>query len=383
MSPRTAISTTFFVIGCAVAMISVMLPLIRLKFGFDEAVFGTILLAFGCGAVVALPLAHRLQEHFSHALITRYGVFVALGALSVPAMVSSTAILATSLFCAGVALATVDIAMNANAVAVEQSHVAAGRQRMLSSCHGFYSLGGLTGLLFGPLSHLLELEWMAPVGAVILMAVFAIACRHLFIEGPQCAADTNHARPVLNPTLILISIAALIAFTAEGAVIDWSGVYLETVQQAKTSWFGAGFAAFSLSMALMRFVGDGLRTRFGDRSVIVCSLLLSATAYLLISSADSITGTVLGYALLGLGLGNVVPVYFLMATKVPGVKSSAGLSLVVGIGYLGMLTFPPAIGWVAQILSLRTAFLGVAVMLLLSLAVTAVIPRIGHLASGK
>ncbi|GAA3955212.1 MFS transporter [Allohahella marinimesophila] len=375
ITPRFAISATFFAIGCNVALVSVMLPLIRLKFGFSEAEFGRFLLAFGCGALVALPLARFLLARYASATITRLAVFMAFIALALPALMPVPSLLVVTVFLAGVLLASADISMNANAVAVERLYVATGKGPMLSSCHGWYSAGGLAGLLIGPVGEMLGLEWMAILACATVLLFFALVNRGLLYEAPESSVkDPAAPARAFSPLLLVIGLAALVAFTAEGAVIDWSGVYLDTVMGVEPALFGLGFAAFSLSMAIMRFSGDALRARFGDRRVIAISLIVGAMAYLVIVYSPNVVITTLGYSLLGLGLANVVPVYFLMAANVPGLPHGSGLTLVVGLGYIGLLTFPPLIGWVAEAWSLRSAFAGLSVMLLLSLLVLVVVP---------
>ncbi|WP_416399003.1 MFS transporter [Allohahella sp. A8] len=374
ITPRFAISATFFAVGCNVALVSVMLPLIRLKFGFSEAEFGRFLLAFGCGALVALPLARYLLARYASATVTRCAAFLAFVALALPALMPAPALLVVTVFLAGVLLASTDIAMNANAVAVERLHVSTGRGPMLSSCHGWYSAGGLAGLLIGPAGGLLGLELMAVVACTAVLLLFAVINRGLLYEQPESSRkDGQAAARAFSPVLVIIGLAALVAFTAEGAVIDWSGVYLDTVMGVEPALFGVGFAAFSLSMAILRFSGDALRARFGDRRVIALSLIVGAVAYMVIVHSPNVVVTTLGYALLGLGLANVVPVYFLMAANVPGLPHGSGLTLVVGLGYIGLLTFPPLIGWVAEAFSLRAAFTGLSFMLLVSLLVLLVV----------
>lgn len=155
----------------------------------------------------------------------------------------------------------------------------------------------------------------------------------------------------------MLGLISLVAMGSEGAIVDWSGLYLEEIVKVNTAWIGAGFLVFSITMTLGRFLGDGLSTRLGSEKVLILGILTSVIGYLGVLTADS-TFSVIGFAIIGAGFSVLVPELFRMAGKQDEIPSSKAIAIVAGFGYSGFLTGPVILGITAETYGLTTSYYG-------------------------
>ena len=371
---RIAVSAVFFLLGGQLAVWAVSVPLIRLKFGLDEAELGRLLLCFGFGAVLAVPFSSALLKRYPHSSVTRICGLVGLFSFMLLGFIPSVVLLAFLMVFCSLFLATTDVAMNANAVDVEEL----AQRPMMSSFHGWFSAGGLFGLVLGPLAAKVGLAAMVLAGAGLLFAAFVVVQRNL-LDAPVQVVDAVPSQGGMfrnfSFVLLALALANMVSYSLEGAVIDWSGVHAEKVLNAEPYFYGIGFAAFSVTMAIIRFSGDYMRSVFGNRKVLVASCLLGAAGYFIVASSSTVWQATGGYALLGLGMANLVPIFFVMAARVPGVTAGTGIALVAGMGYVGFLTVPPIIGFIARGVGLPAVFYGLSFILLMTVLVVFIFPK--------
>lgn len=371
---RIAVSAVFFLLGAEMAVWAVMVPLIRLKFGWDEAELSRLLLAFGAGSIMAVPTASLILKKLPHGVVTRNFGFLALPLIGFVGLVAQAPVLFALVFVQGWLLAVTDIAMNANAVELEDE---AGKP-IVSSFHAWFSLGGFLGIMFGPLAAWLGLAQMGALSASLLVLGFAIVQKNL-LDRPvklveRVVADQAGWWRNIKWIIVVLALANLTAYALEGTVVDWSGVYIEKVLGADPAFFGVGFAVFSIAMAIMRFSGDILRGLLGARRLLAFSCVVAALGYGWIALAPSLWWALPAYGLLGIGLANLVPILFVAAARVPGVTAGSGIALVAGLGYVGFLTFPPLVGFIAAAYGLSSVFMGLAVVAALTTLIAFAMP---------
>jgi MFS family permease len=265
---------------------------------------------------------------------------------------ASTLLAAGALVVFGAFNGALDVAMNAQAVEVQRRY---GRS-IMSAFHGCFSLGGLLGAGIAGLLLKLGVEPLQHALAMALLGVVtaAIAASSL-LPSPQSVAARE---PVfVRPTGVLLPLG-LLAFCGlliEGAMADWSAVYLADEHGASLDVAASGYAVFSLTMAAGRFAGDRLIDRFGVVRVLrTCAVL--ATAGLVLTVVAGQAGALLGFAAIGFGMANIIPLLFTAAGRVPGVEPGRALAAVASAGYFGFLVGPPFIGFIAQAVSLPAAF---------------------------
>ena len=371
---RFAVSAAFLANGFLIGSWAPEIPLFADRLGISKATLGLMILVFGLGAVAAMPVVGRVIGAFGSRL-----PMLALHLLMVPALplvVLAPGIVSAALAVALTGLATggMDVAMNANAVAVERRLSRA----IMSSCHGFWSVGGLIGAgcggfviaALGPLGHAFV------VAALILALMFPVwrgALADRVVSSPAQSAQDGDDVPVVSATsrtgvfkAVAVGLFALFAMIPEGAAIDWSAVYLRQELGVGASASGLAFAAFSLTMACFRFAGDGIRDRLG--AVLTARLCsgIAAAGLLLVATSALLPLTLCGFALMGIGLSNMVPIAFSAAGNVEGLKPGAGLSIVSALGYSGILLAPSVIGYLAEHVGFRIVFVGLASLLVVT-----------------
>lgn len=360
---KRATRLIFLVSGIGMSAWAPMVPYAKARLGLDDAQLGMALLAFGGGSMLSMPfvgwLAHKLGNR---TLIVASGLLMC-AALPALAMVSSMAALVAALLYFGVMLGAVDVAMNAHAVDVERLDGG----RLMSGFHGLFSLGGLTGaaVMSGLLAAGVPLAYAAGAIAALLVVTVIGLRGDLLDDGPS--ADDTHKEPLGMPHALawLLGLLCFVSFLAEGAMLDWSAVFLRDFRGVPPASAGFGYAFFSVAMALGRLTGDRIVGRYGPDWAVRIGAALAAVGFLLVSSVPGAAISLAGFVLIGLGASNIVPVMFSAAGRLPGTPPAIAIATATTLGYAGLLSGPALIGFVAHASSLPMAFAGVAGLLVL------------------
>ncbi|MEJ1161701.1 MFS transporter [Prosthecomicrobium sp. N25] len=333
------------------------IPLAKAEIGVGTGVFGWILLAAAGGAVAAMPVAGALINRFGSAAVNRVaGVFFCLSFL-LPILAATPITLAIGLALFGAGIGVFDVAMNAHGIAVERE----ARRAIMSSFHGWYSVGAAAGAGLGSVAVALVGETAhALATAAGTLGLLAYAAPRLL----PAAADRGLSGSHFGwPTRATVGLGALcfLALMIEGAMLDWTAIHLSTNLGASVALAGWGFAAFQTGMAVTRFLGDGLRMRFGSVRLVGVS-----ASGLSISLAAAIAlpwpaVAVLAFGVAGLAIGNLAPVLFAGGARLEPDAPGRGIAAVTTMGYTGFLVGPPTIGMLAEATGLRLA-LGVTVL---------------------
>jgi predicted MFS family arabinose efflux permease len=354
MSTRIA----FFIAGVGIAAWAPLVPYAKARAGLDEGTLGLLLLCLGVGSILAMPLAGILSSRFGCRRVTTGGALLICTALPLLATVSSIPALVAALFMFGAGLGTVDSTVNLQAVIVER----ASGKNMMSGFHGLFSLGGIVGA--AGVSGLLGLG-ISPLGAtlvviVMLLIALAKAVPHLL---PYGSKGSGPAFAVPHGIVLFIGGMCFIVFLAEGAALDWSAVFLVQERGIDTAYAGLGYAAFALTMTAGRLTGDKIVRRLGATRVIVFGGLTAAAGLFLATFAPDWKAALVGYALLGAGCSNIVPVLYTAVGKQTVMPESIAVPAITTLGYAGILAGPAVIGFVAHGSSLSFAFALMAVLL--------------------
>lgn len=361
---RLSVSALFLLNGAILGSWAPQIPLLLPRHAINESVLGLLILGMGIGSMVAMCLSGRLLARQGSRAILRGSALSC--ALTLPAAVFApdVATLAIAMAAMGASIAMMDVATNANAVELEQ---ATGRA-ILSSAHGFWSVGGfLGGALGGPgIAVLGAGGHVFLVCAISLAVVVASWSRLAALSVPADVTDAA-AGPGLwrqGWTIYLIGLMALFAFVPESAVLDWSALYLSSDLGAGVSLSGMAFAVFSACMAAMRFCGDGVRNRFGAVPLLRASGVIAAAGLSMAALAPTTGLVIAGFALTGIGLANIVPILFSAAGRHGGANPGAAIAAVSFVGYGGMLVAPTLIGVTAEQVGFPAIFIALSGLLL-------------------
>ncbi|MDK4739467.1 MFS transporter [Rhizobium sp. CNPSo 3464] len=372
---RAAVSLLFLMNGFTVGCWAPKIPEFAERLQLTKFELGLMILVFGLGSLVMMPMAGaQIAGRGSKIVVKAFAVLLVpmLLALTVTQNVWTAAI---AIFLFGGFIGAMDVAMNANAVSVEKSM----RRAIMSSCHAFWSLGGLIGSAIG---GFLISRWGVLGHAE---AATALAALFLAVAWPMILGDQPHpdeakpkARLPMIPLPWLLGMMALFCMIPEGAVLDWSALYLGQEKAASVTLSGFGFAAFSLTMATMRFAGDFVRDRLGAVKTLRVCTVFAIVGMLLAALAPNAELAIVGFALCGIGISNMVPIAFSAAGNIPGLQPGIGISVVTTMGYSGMLVAPSAIGFAAEHVGFSPVLMALPVLLLIVLALSS----LAHYADG-
>ncbi|SEO78556.1 MFS transporter [Pseudomonas sp. NFACC39-1] len=347
MSTRIA----YLIAGVGIAAWAPLVPYAKVRANLDEGTLGLLLLCLGVGSILAMPIAGALAARFGCRRVLSGGTVLICLALPALATMTSLPWLVAALFLFGAGLGTVDSTVNLQAVIVER----ASGKTMMSGFHGMFSLGGIIGA--AGVSALLGLG-LSPLGAtlvvnaVLLVALFK-AAPHLLPYGSE---SSGPAFAIPHGVVLFIGILCFVVFLAEGAVLDWSAVFLVAERDMDTAYAGLGYAAFALTMTVGRLTGDSVVHRLGAKRVIIYGGAIAATGFLLATLAPMWQAALLGYALVGVGCSNIVPVLYTAVGKQTLMPEAIAVPAITTIGYAGILAGPALIGFVAHGSSLSFAF---------------------------
>jgi len=356
---------TFLLSGIGMSAWAPMVPYAKARLGLDEATLGLVLLAFGGGSMVAMPVVGLLTHRFGSRRVIGVGGLMLCLALPLLALAPGAWWLALALLYFGVALGAVDVAMNAHAVEVEHR----AQRPLMSGFHGLFSVGGLVGA--AGMSALLALGLSLAAGALVVALVLALVVAsqwpHLI---DHVEADDEHAPPLRWPGMIVLALGLLcfISFLAEGSMLDWSAVFLRDVRGVSPAMAGLGYAGFSVAMAAGRLSGDRVVARLGPVVTVRVGAAVAAAGFVLAATVPWPAAALAGFVLVGLGAANIVPVMFGAAGRLPGVSPGIALATVTMLGYAGLLSGPALIGFLAHASSLATALMVVAGLLVIACA---------------
>ncbi|VAX45728.1 Inner membrane protein YbjJ [Acinetobacter calcoaceticus] len=364
---RLATRLSFFSLGFATAAWAPLIPFAQQRLNLNHADFGLLLLCMGIGSMIAMPATGALVKRWGCRPLIAVALMLLMMLLPSLTMWNSIVTMAVALFIFGSAAGCLGVAINLQAVVVEKHSLRA----LMSSFHGMCSLGGLTGAMLVTALLAVGLSpLMSTLSVVmILLVIGAVAipsCLTSFEQDEKTHEDTTVApkknyRP--NGIIILIGMMCFIAFLSEGAAMDWGGIYLTSKYQLNPAFAGLAYTFFALSMTTGRFAGHILLKQLGEKSIVTYSAIVAAIGMAVIVTAPVWQVVILGYALLGLGCSNIVPVMFSRVGRQNVMPKAAALSLVSTIAYTGSLTGPALIGLIGEWTSLGAVLSGVAILL--------------------
>jgi MFS family permease len=363
---RWATASFFLLLGILFGSWVARIPAVQNQLGLNDGQLGIALLSLSVGAILAMPTTGWLIHRWGNVLVVRVAATLVCVALPLLPLAPTMPAFMVALFLFGICFGLLDVSMNTQAVAIETVY---GRP-IMSTLHGIFSIGGLTGAVTAGLAagagieafpHLLGI-------AVVLLVLSVIGGSFL----PRVATREESAPPFAIPPRALLGLGlfSFCVLVGEGAVADWSAVYLENALGSSAAVAAGGYAAYSLAMAGMRLSGDALIERFGAATVVRAGCLLATIGMGGALLLGTIPAAVIGFACVGAGLAVGFPAALGAAGRTPGLASGAAIGAVATAGYAGLLLGPPLIGLISDTAGLR-AGLGVVALLCFASAILA------------
>jgi len=363
-NPRYAsIAWVFMIHGLPLSTWIVYIPWVKEKLSLTEGELGIGLFCYAMGAFIMMPLSSVFIRKWGDGKTTLYSTLVMCILFVLPLGAPTYLLLCISLFITGAFGGLMDISMNATASVLEKN----ATQYIMSGCHGFFSLGAMIGSGLGSLiasTGISPVYHMLLLNLLLIISQIPVAKHYIKIRESQ-ASSSRRPKLVIAP-LIGLSAIAMAFMMAEGAIHDWSTVYMKEVVQTSTVLVGLGFAGFSFTMSIGRFYGDPIQEKLNLRQIILLGGITALGGLGLILTTQ-LLWVVLGFTLVGLGLSGMVPVLFRAASKVENLSGAQGIATVAGVGYMGFLIGPVILGLIAEYSSLRLSFACVILLVLIAI----------------
>lgn len=368
----TAVTAAFASHAMLSGLLGPWIPELMARNALDPSGLGIALAGLAAGLLVGTRLADPAVRRLGGRALVRAGIpSLGLGFALLPAS-NGLPSLAATFVGIGLVSGLVDVAMNVEAVAVERRF----HRHVMTAIHGVWSVSLFLGAGLAALGIALGIPIAIhlPLASALVVGAASILLRWL----PRSAGEDEPSITALPRTasaprrVALLCLIAGGSFMVEGIAVEWSAVYLRGPIGAVAATAGLAVVAFSAGMATSRFVGDRFVARFGQPAVIRAGAAAAALALVSVVVAGDALPALLGFAVVGLGLGPVVPLAFRSAGSLVRRGGGSALSLVVTAGYAGSVIGPLAVGFVADRSGLRPAFLiPVAACVVASLAASA------------
>jgi MFS family permease len=359
-----AVSVVFMAISILFGSWVTRIPDLKESLNFSEGDLGLSLLGMSTGALLMMPFSAWIMSKLGTGKVMFYGVLVATLSMALPVFATSFWILVGFLFIAGLFHGLTDVAMNAAAAAIEQKE----KIRIMSTCHGMFSLGGMFGAILGSFLAGLGVSMQVHLGGLaIVVFIIILFFSKILLNVTNTETEEGKLFVVPSGALLGIAIIGFIVMMGEGSIADWSAIFIKDYLGGTAAIAGLGFAGFSFTMALGRFLGDSIVPKYGAKNIVQFGSLIGAVGLAIVIFIPNIYVAIAGFTFVGLGFSCVVPILFSAAAKVPGVVPGTGIAGVTTSGIFGFLIGPPLMGFIADTFSLTIA-LGL-VMVLASVAV--------------
>lgn len=349
----------FFMAGFGLSIWAPLVPYVRARIEMSDALFGTLLLCIGIGSLTWMPLSGLLVARKGIRPVILFSVALLALSLTGMALTESLWLLAIALFCFGGSLGVIDVVFNIQGVMIERD---TGKRHM-SNFHGMFSLGSICGAL--ALTLALTLGLPPAVGTLLMIGLIVLANLAVspgFLRDRAPAGGVAFVRP--SAAVLLVGGLCFIVYLAEGAVLDWSALYLTDTKALETAKGGLGYASFALMVTVGRFAGGPVVNALGTARTIAYGGLLAAVGIAMTLVTEHWGWALLGYGLCGMGCANVSPVLISSLSRQKQMPVNQAITAATTIGFAGVLAGPALIGVIAHFASLTAAFALLAVLLL-------------------
>lgn len=351
---RMAVAAFFFVQGLSFAAWASRIPDIKNMLHLTEGGLGTVLLALPIGLMASLPISGWMVTHYGSKKMVLIGAILYATTLVFIGFASRTEHLVIALFAFGLWGNLTNIAINTQAVAVEQIY----RKSIMASFHGLWSLAGFISAMIGSvfISASISPKIHFSAIAIIAFAVIFTAYKHTMADSDKSQDDAQPMFVKPDRDLLTLGLIGFCAMVCEGAMFDWSGVYFQEAVKVPAAMTTLGYVSFMGTMTGGRFAGDWLANRIGRKKMLQASGILMGSGLLISVLFPYLITATFGFLLVGFGVSSVVPLVYSAAGRSTTMSAGMALAAVSSISFIGFLIGPPLIGIVAQFADLRWSF---------------------------
>lgn len=341
----------FFLAGFTITTWAPMIPVIKERLQIGDNILGLLLLCIGVSAFVFMPIAGILNQKLGCKKMLQINIILFALILIIISSLNNIWSLVIFLLLFGSIMGTIDVTMNINSVIVEKL----SKKRIMSSMHAFWSVGCFCSAgLFSILAKQgLDITMISIIHGIIIF-IFCLITSPYFLT----YKGANNEKPIAIPhgIVILFGILACISFLAEGAIMDWSGIFLTETKNLELSLAGIGYAIFSVAMLIIRFIGDRAVQYIGEEQICVFGALISGLGFLLVVLIDNFYLMPIGFICIGLGSANIVPVLYSLLKNQNDMPINAAVTAITCMGYTGVILGPALLGFIAHGIGIKFVF---------------------------
>ncbi|RAI72476.1 MFS transporter [Pseudomonas fluorescens] len=361
---------SFFIGGLILPSWAPLVPLTKARAGLDNGGLGLLLLGLGIGSLLAMPFAGYLTARFGCRAVIVFSIFVLCIAFPILNSLSWLPGLALIMVIFGASMGMLDCAINIQSLILQKNNGVP----LQSGFQGFFSLGSIFGsvLMTALLSFGLE-----PIVTVLCVVTVILGALYKAVPALLPYGNEREGPTVALPRgiVLLLGILCFIVFLTEGAMLDWSAVFLVSSRGMEPRMGGLGYAFFAVMMTLGRLLGDRIVRRFGGIPVLVVGGIIAAIGMIISLGFPGWPASLIGFGLMGAGCSNISPLIFAAVGRQKRMPQRVAVPAVLSMGYAGILIGPALIGMVAH-LSTLSAALGCLIFLLLFVSATARFVRV-------
>lgn len=352
---RYALMTMYFFAGFTFATLVSRMPALQSIYNFQYMGLGVMELSMAIGGLICMPICSNLANRYGSKKLTRMGYFVAVVFSLIPLMPSKYLLFPVCM-AYGAFVSLFDNAINGNSILVEHAY----KRSILSKFHAIYYVGTLTGALASILFLTLEISTQIHFAFASLCVILELLfLRPYLIREKRNTQGEAKKFKLMFPKGILLVIAffALFSRIIEGSINTWSTMYMKEVIELAQNLAPLGLAIYATFMAIGRFMGDIVRSRFSETYILLICGFITITGLALLSCSTSMIISCIALFIIGIGMSCVVPIIYSLAGSQPDVTPGAGIAMVNTISGTGFFFGPFLIAYIGDELGLRASFL--------------------------
>jgi MFS family permease len=375
---RLAVSAAFLCNGLILAAWISRIPEITDGIGMSTGHTGTALMGLALGAITIFPFAGRLVSVYGSANVLLASGLALAAIMPFAAFVPSVYLLFAVLYLSGIGVGGKEVSMNSQGVEVERL----ARTNIMSSLHGFYSVGAFAGAGIGALLASFGVSPKVHLTAICVACgvIYVAAWRWMIPDAPSSRGSSPPPAFAFPPrSLWVLGLVGIAVAVAEGGVADWGGLYLNDELYRSPGFAALGFAVFQLAMLAGRFTGDRLVARFGAVQVLRTGAAIAAAGMAFGVGVGQAIPVLIGFTLSGLGVAVAFPLVFSAAANRRDLPRGQSVAAISTLAYTGFLAGPPVLGWFAQLTSLRTMFGVIALLCALVVVIAGAVDGAGEI----
>ncbi len=352
---RFSVASLFSINGAVFGIWASRIPAISSGHDLSPASFGVLLFLAAAAAITAFSVFGRAADNYGASVITKRASIFNSVILVMVAFAPSVWILAVALIFFGIIHGGMDVSMNAWAAEVERKN----ERPLMSSFHAMWSLGAGVGAGSGFLlaTYSVGVPMHFTISSIVIL-VFTLVIVAIPYQTVQSIQHKNKPIYILpKGPLLVVTIVAFCASLSEGAVADWSAIFLVSVSNVSDGNAALGYTMFSFCMLIMRLAGDKVVLKIGPSKTARYSGLVAMIGALILTIFDTFIPILIGFGLIGLGIAVIIPLAFSRAANDKTMSQGSAIASVATLGYGGMLIGPLLIGFIAEATSIKTSFL--------------------------